>query len=116
MSIQPNCTLVNELLDQIISLKLNGTMASESGREKIGDPGTYIIAVLLFYSFGIVILMINYMTKSTNESEDYYLKYLEQLRMRQAENYNRSRGLNKLALQAFNAVNVIQTNEKVTFV
>ena len=84
--------------------------------KNIGDPGVYIVAVLLFYSCGIVILMINYMSKNTSESEDYYTKYLEQLSVSQREYNNRGRGLNRLALQAFNAVNVIQTSEKVTYV
>ena len=81
-----------------------------------GDPAIYIISVLLFYSCGIVILMISYMKRDTSESEDYYLKYLEQTRMSQEESFKRVRGLNKLALQALNAVNVIQDKEKVTYV
>ena len=60
--------------------------------------------------------MINYMKKDTTESEDYYANYLEQARCRVEEHTNRGRGLNKLALGAFNAVNVIQTEEKVAFV
>ena len=60
--------------------------------------------------------MINFMNKNTSESEDYYLKYLERARNDQRESSSRGRGLNKLALQAFNAVNLIQTEEKVTYV
>ena len=56
------------------------------------------------------------MKRDTSESEDYYLKYLEQTRMSQEESFKRVRGLNKLALQALNAVNVIQDKEKVTYV
>lgn len=39
------------------------TMSKEQRREIEGDPLVYIIAVLIFYSCGIVVLMINYMKK-----------------------------------------------------
>ena len=96
--------------------KVNNSNEDVDDVKNIGDPGVYIVCVLLFYSCGIVVLMINYMSKNTSESEDYYTKYLEQLSVSQREYNNRGRGLNRLALQAFNAVNVIQTSEKVTYV
>jgi len=109
-----NCTVLRELLSEAVPSKMNYSLANDHPRT-IGDPGIYIITVLLFYSFGIVILMINYMTKNTNESEDYYLKYLEQFRRNQRENTSRNLP-SRLALHALNAVNVIQTDEKVTYV
>lgn len=111
-----NCTSKwREIVTNLVSKQINATL-SESHEENLGDPGMYIIVVLLFYSCGIVILMINYMNKSPTESEDYYLKYLERARSNYLQSSNRGRGINRLALQAFNAVNVIQTEEKVTYV
>ncbi len=114
-----NCSTPNEefrtFIENLVISKVNETM-QDRPQSNIGDPGMYIIFVLLFYSCGIVVLMINYMNKSPSESEDYYLKYLEQARSSYEHSSNRGRGLNRLALQAFNAVNVIQNEEKITFV
>jgi len=42
----------------------NVTTFSRTQRREIeGDPLVYIVAVLLFYSFGIAILMLNYMKR-----------------------------------------------------
>ena len=111
-----NCSQIKYLLDKMIFEEKNASAAHPEEDQNVGDPGIYIISVLLFYSCGIVILMISYMQSNTSESEDYYVKYLEQTRMTQEESSNRGRGLNKLALQALNAVNVIQDKQKVTYV
>jgi hypothetical protein len=39
------------------------TLSREQRRQMEGDPLIYIVTVLIFYSCGIVILMINYMKK-----------------------------------------------------
>ena len=39
------------------------TLTREQQRRIEGDPLVYIVAVLIFYSCGIVVLMINYMKK-----------------------------------------------------
>ncbi len=41
-------------------------MTKEQRREMEGDPLIFIVTVLIFYSCGIAILMINYMKKVTS--------------------------------------------------
>jgi hypothetical protein len=52
-------------LDEYIRLMVrNATLMTRARRREVeGDPLVYIIAVLVFYSCGIVVLMINYMKK-----------------------------------------------------
>ena len=83
--------------------------------QNLGDPGHFIIVVLLFYSCWIVCFLLSSMGRHTTESEDYYSRYLEQVR----QGRFRGRPAGRLALQALNnAVNVIQIekNEKITYV
>jgi hypothetical protein len=58
----------NSLTFQIICfLSRNATtLTREQRRQMEGDPLIYIVTVLIFYSCGIVILMINYMKKVIN--------------------------------------------------
>lgn len=74
-----------------------------------------IIAVLFFYSCGIVVLMINYMKKEQNDFEEnnLYKQYVDK-RDRCDEYNSRGRCLNRLALQALNAVNVISQDDQGT--
>ena len=53
------------LLDQYIRGVVRNltTLSAEERREIEGDPLVYIVAVLIFYSCGIVVLMINYMKR-----------------------------------------------------
>ncbi|XP_023319871.1 uncharacterized protein LOC111694990 [Eurytemora carolleeae] len=88
-----------------------------------GDPLIYILTMLLFFSAGIASLMIIYMKKEQRDIEEanFYKFYVEAARDRYAQYMNRGRSLNKLALQALNAVNLISqyqddTGSKVTFV
>ena len=58
-----NLTQFGNFLTKLVQ---NHTLLSEERRKEIeGDPLVYIIAVLFFYSCGIVVLMINYMKKVT---------------------------------------------------
>ena len=86
--------------------------------QNLGDPGHFIIVVLLFYSCWIVCFLLSSMGRHTTESEDYYSRYLEQVRLSERGRF-RGRPAGRLALQALNnAVNVIQIekNEKITYV
>ncbi len=56
-----NSTLFERYIRSVVR---NATRISrEHQREMEGDPLVYIVAVLLFYSFGMAVLMINYMKK-----------------------------------------------------
>ena len=56
-----NSTLLDQFVKEVV--KNVTTLSSQQRRDMEGDPLLYIVAVLLFYSCGIVILMINYMKK-----------------------------------------------------
>ncbi|XP_040580092.1 uncharacterized protein [Lepeophtheirus salmonis] len=115
-----NTTLFEKFIQSVVT---NTTIISNKKRREIeGDPMIYIITVLTFYSCGIIILMYNYMKKEQREQEEanVYKQYLDKARSRYEEFNNRGSSLNRLALQALNAVNVIsQHNEsggRVAFV
>ena len=76
-------TKLNNRFSIPLPIYLEVNLDKENDDMYVGNPGIYIISVLLFYSCGIVILMISYMKRNTSESEDYYLKYLEQTKMSQ---------------------------------
>jgi len=132
-------TLFRKLLKEILSLQfLNVTLptplsdADESTdflthsatTSNSGDPGLYILVVLLFYSCGIILLMVNYIKRDTSDSGDYYIgRYLEPCTPitmhhddRTMDNNSRGRALCKSALTTVNVANVIQTDEKVNYV
>lgn len=103
----------------------SGNSLKWNRREVEGDPMVYIVTVLIFYSCGIVILMVNYMRKEQNETEEenLYKLYVEKARDRcnEINNPNRGSSLNRLALHALNAINIIpQSNQepdkRITFV
>ncbi|TRY63388.1 hypothetical protein TCAL_03559 [Tigriopus californicus] len=102
------------LFEQYIRLVVKNvtTLTKAQRREIEGDPLFYIIAVLIFYSCGIVVLMINYMKKEQSDFEEtnLYKQYIDK-RDRCDEFNNRGRSLNRLALQALNAVNVISQQD-----
>uniref|UniRef100_T1JEY9 Uncharacterized protein n=1 Tax=Strigamia maritima TaxID=126957 RepID=T1JEY9_STRMM len=87
--------------------------------EEQTDAVVYIVVVLLFYSFGIIFMMVKYMRHEHREWEEskLYMRYINAAR---DQGTNRGRLTNRLALQALNTVNVIpQTTRisgKVTFV
>ena len=105
------------VFDQYIRVVVKNltTLSKEQRREIEGDPLVYIIAVLIFYSVGIVILMINYMKKEQHEFEEnnLYKQYVDK-RDRLDDVNSRGRSLNRLALQALNAVNVISQDDQTT--
>ncbi len=101
-----------------ISLAPGTTSADEGLRQK--DAILYIIVVLLFYSFGIVVMIIGYLKKERKdlEEEKFLEDFLREPRPTPTENKT---GLGaKLALQAINTAGLItQPNTsagKVTFV
>ncbi len=56
-----NATVFEQYIKGLVK---NATMLTKAQKREIeGDPLVYIIAVLLFYSCGIAVLMINYMKK-----------------------------------------------------
>jgi archaellum biogenesis protein FlaJ (TadC family) len=79
----------------------------------------YIIVVLLFYSFGIVFMMVKYMKKEREELEEtkMYKEYVKAARDRCTQ--SKFVPTNRLALTALNTVNVISQpydEERITFV
>ena len=59
------CLNSTVLEDYVRGLVRNATTLSRAKRREVeGDPLVYIVAVLLFYSCGIAVLMINYMKKA----------------------------------------------------
>ena len=79
----------------------------------------YIVVVLLFYSFGIVFMMVKYMRKERQELEEtkMYKEYVKAARDRCTQ--SKFVPANRLALTALNTVNVIAqpcAEEKITFV
>ncbi|CAK9297194.1 unnamed protein product [Gordionus sp. m RMFG-2023] len=84
----------------------------------------YIIFVLMFYSFGIVIMMAKYMKREQKEYQEAkkYQRYVKTAREFYMQSISRSRATNKLALQAFNTINLIpqivnsKNRPKITYV
>ncbi len=130
-----NGTALGEFLRAVVyNASREAARARENRREVEGDPLVYIVAVLLFYSCGIAVLMINYMKKEQNDDVEtaLYKQYVDK-RSRcnslNAEgggagggggNDEKSGGVHRLALNALNAVNAISQDgapsQRVAFV
>ncbi len=110
--------LENRSQQETTSLAPGDTSTEESIRQK--DAILYIIVVLMFYSFGVVVMIVGYLKKERKdlEEERFLEDFLREPRPTPIEN---KAGLGaKLALQAINTAGLItQPNTstgKVTFV
>ncbi|XP_076373157.1 uncharacterized protein LOC143257964 [Tachypleus tridentatus] len=117
--------LIRLMGQYLTSVSLNRTQLEDGDIQPVDNQKNalmYIVIVLLFYSFGIAIMMIKYMRKEVKEQEEskMYRRYINVVHEQHRNSMNRARLANRLALQALNTVNTIlqttQTGSKVTFV
>ncbi len=68
-----NATVFEQYIRGLVNNVTDEKSSRARRREVEGDPLVYIVAVLLFYSCGIAVLMINYMKKARRTSSRMHI-------------------------------------------
>ncbi|VDI67695.1 Hypothetical predicted protein [Mytilus galloprovincialis] len=106
-------SLTYENVTGIVFKNVTEMYENTTSTEKEGDLGavSYIIVVLLFYSTGIIVMILKYSKTSSKEVEeemalDIFFKGMPM--GKSAEEHN----VNNVAIRAFNALTVVDYNHK----